>query len=212
MLGGYAFRCNTASSSLRAKEGKGPETPLMIFEKFLKEGGLASKVPRVREQSILTLVHIRRAHHMFPIRAYLPALVEALEDSDPTVRETAKTSVVELFTGPGVTDAARADLKKELTKKNVRKTIVENVLARVLVGASAAAAPSEAGSESGDAGYVRPSTSLGKRPGLSGSMSRSVSQPVTEKPRPASRTAAVPPTSIESGGAGTADFKAVYVS
>jgi len=34
----------------RSREGKGPETPLMTFEKHLREQGLASKVWRVREQ------------------------------------------------------------------------------------------------------------------------------------------------------------------
>ena len=218
LLGGYAYRCNPASSSImRGKDTKGgPETPLMIFERFLKEGGLSSKVSRVREQSILTLVQIRKAHHMFPIRPYLPLLVEALEDSDPSVRETAKVSVAELFTGPGVTDAARADLKKEMTKKGVRKTIVESLLAKVLAGGPSTPAASDAGSENGDAGYIPPSQSLSKRPGLNSSMSRSVSQPNPERSRPASRAAAAPSStlseSVIGGGISTADVKPVYVS
>lgn len=218
ILGGYAFRCNTATSSIRAKDGKGPETPLMMFEKFLKEGALGSKVSRVREQAILTLVHIRRAHHMFPIRPYLPSLVEALEDSDPAVRECAKTSVVELFTGPGVTDAARADLKKELTKKGVRKAIVELVLSRVLA-AGPGLAMSDAGSENGDAGgggYVPTGVPLGNKRMGTGTMSRSVSQPNLERlSRPASRAAAVSPTPPDPSAAGAgagSEVKAVYVS
>ncbi|KAI0684173.1 clasp N terminal-domain-containing protein [Cytidiella melzeri] len=223
LLGGYAFRFNTASSSLRAKEGKGPETPLMMFEKFLREGGFGSKVARVREQAILTLVHIRRTHHMFPIRPYLPGLVESLEDSDPAVRETAKTSVVELFTGPGVTDAARADLKKEMGRKGVRKGIVELLLGRILAGASGTTpVGSEAGSENGDAvAYVPLSVALAgkKTVGAAGgsSMSRSVSQPYVDKSRPASRNAAAPqpPTAgfVEglTGGAGVLDVKSVYI-
>lgn len=184
----------------------------MIFERFLKEAGLASKVPRVREQSILTLVQIRRSHHMFPIRPYLPSLVEALEDSDPSVRGTAGTSVVELFTGPGVTDAARADLKKEMTKKGVRKTIVESILAKVLAGGGASTpAASDAGSENGDPAYIAPSQSLSKKPGLANSMSRSVSQPNVDKSRPASRNAAAPVEGV-TGGVSTAEVKPAYVS
>ena len=38
-------------------------------------------------------------------------LVSTLEDSNSTVRETAKTSVVTLFTGLGASDAAHVDLK-----------------------------------------------------------------------------------------------------
>lgn len=41
---------------------------------------------------------------------------------------------MEIFTGQGVTDAARTDLKKEMAKKGVRKTIVDNVLIKLLSG------------------------------------------------------------------------------
>ena len=69
------------------------------------------------------------------------------------MRECARQSVVELFTGPGVTDAARADLKKEMTKKGVRKTIADSVLARVLAGGASTPGPaSEGGSSEGDHG------------------------------------------------------------
>jgi CLIP-associating protein 1/2 len=50
-LGGLTFRApgqSTLSSSSRA--GKGPETPLAMYEKFLRESGLSSKVWKVREQ------------------------------------------------------------------------------------------------------------------------------------------------------------------
>jgi len=49
ILGGYAFRSG-AGSTFSAKAGKGSETPIAIFERYLKEGGLASKVWKVREQ------------------------------------------------------------------------------------------------------------------------------------------------------------------
>ena len=52
-LGGLAFRCAPTSLlvSTRGRDaGKGPETPMMIWERFIREGGLQSKVWRVREQ------------------------------------------------------------------------------------------------------------------------------------------------------------------
>ncbi|CDO74043.1 hypothetical protein BN946_scf185043.g93 [Trametes cinnabarina] len=232
VMGGFAFRCGSPGTSVMksSRDGKGPETPLQLFERFLKEGGLASKVWRVREQSILVLVHIRRTHHMFPLRPYLPLLVDALEDTDSTVRECAKQSVVELFTGPGVTDAARADLKKELAKKGVRKTIADSVLTRVLAGGASPGTPaagSDAGSENGDAAaatkeYVPPSIALmHRKPGGAGSggassapVSRTVSQGnVREPPRPASRAAVMTPTGEgPSAAAGGSEVKPVYVA
>ncbi|KAA1466154.1 hypothetical protein DENSPDRAFT_862277 [Dentipellis sp. KUC8613] len=224
LIGGFAFRSGGGSVMGRSKDGKGSETPIQMFERFVKEIGLGSKVWRVREQSILTLVNIRRAHHLFPIRSYSPLLVEALEDSDSTVRETARVSVVELFTGPGVTDAARADLKKEMTKKGTRKGIVDGVLAKIVGGSST---PASEGSENGDAPsgkkeYIPPSLALqGGRPtasengaGPSG-MSRSVSHGnVRDGSRPASRAGArtnvtsPPPVPSESG----TDVQPYYVT
>ncbi|KAH9938409.1 clasp N terminal-domain-containing protein [Fomitopsis serialis] len=227
LLGGFAFRSGGTSAMMnRSREGKGPETPMQIFEKYFRELGLASKVWRVREQAVLTLVHLRRAHHLFPIRAYLPALVEALEDTDGNVRECARQSVVELFTGPGVTDAARADLKKEMTKKGVRKTIVDSVLLRVLAGGSGGASTpgtmSDAGSENGDAAqkeYVPPSIALmNRRPTQAAvaGLPRTASQSsVGSAPRPASRSAMVSPPPVDSPIAASAsgsDVKPVYVA
>lgn len=48
ILGGLAFRAGGTSSM--SSKAKGTETPLMTFEKYLREGGLGSKVWRVREQ------------------------------------------------------------------------------------------------------------------------------------------------------------------
>lgn len=53
VLGGLAYRCGGTASAMSTNQkdaGKGPETPLMIWERGLREGGLQSKVWRVREQ------------------------------------------------------------------------------------------------------------------------------------------------------------------
>ncbi|KAG6378472.1 clasp N terminal-domain-containing protein [Boletus reticuloceps] len=182
--------------------GKGHEPPIVNFERFLRDNGLSSKVWRVREQSILVLVNIRRAHHTFPIRPYLSLLVDALEDTDGNVRACATPSIIELFTGPGVTDAARADIKKEMTKKGVRKAIVDNVLNKLMSSSRTAGAstPLSEGSENGDAGtkeYIPPSLMLQNRRPTGGApaaapMVRAISHGnVKEQSRPASRTATV---------------------
>ena len=51
VMGGFAFRAGPAgTSAMNRSRDKGPETPLQMFERFLREGGLGSKVWRVREQ------------------------------------------------------------------------------------------------------------------------------------------------------------------
>ncbi|KAG6890930.1 hypothetical protein C0995_000887 [Termitomyces sp. Mi166 len=228
ILGGLAFRTGSGSASSKSKD-KGPETPLAMFERFLREGGLASKIWKVREQSILTLVHIRRAHHQFPIRPYLSLLVDCLEDTDAHVRDCARQSVIELFTGPGVTDGARADLKKEMTKKGVRKTIVEGVLSKLFGASVNSNIHSHESSEilNGDAPntkpkeYVPPSLVLqGRRPtagSQSGGVSRTVGQgSVKDGSRPSSRAATSPPltgpSASQTSTNESADAQPVYIA
>ncbi|KAJ3909224.1 clasp N terminal-domain-containing protein [Lentinula edodes] len=205
ILGGFAFRApgsTLATMSTGSRSGKGPETSLVVFERFLRENGLSSKVWKVREQSILTLVQIRRQHHMFPLRPYLPLLVDCLEDTDAHVRDCARQSVIELFSGPSVTDAARADLKKEMSKKGVRKTIVDGVLSKILNGNGADSNPqSPSGSESGDSkpvSYVPPSLALQgrKASGAPTPLAPSLSQSGIIRPpsRAAALDSSMPPT------------------
>ncbi|KAF8211346.1 clasp N terminal-domain-containing protein [Mycena galopus ATCC 62051] len=232
ILGGLAFRSGASASSAmssRSTSSKGPETPLMMFERYLREIGLASKVWKVREQSILTLVHIRRAHQQFPIRVYLSQLVDALEDTDAHVRDCSRQSVVELFSGPGVSDAARADLKKEMTKKNVRKTIVDGVLSKLLgVGGSMSSMggsgpQSREGSENGDITVkpIPPSLVLaGRRPTTASStsaLSRTASVHSTQSntSRPPSRAAPLsdsPANEVAPPAAESSDIRPVYIA
>ncbi|KAK7061538.1 clasp N terminal-domain-containing protein [Favolaschia claudopus] len=230
ILGGFAFRSGGSTGSAmsnKSTNAKGPETPLMIFERHLRENGLASKVWKVREQVILTLVHIRRAHQQFPIRPYLSQLVDALEDTDAHVRDCSRQSVVELFSGPGVSDAARADLKKEMTKKNVRKTIVDGVLSKLFgVGGSIGSNPqSHEGSENGDTTikpkeYIPPSLALaGRRPtagSSNGPASRaaSVHSVQSNSSRPPSRAAALdsPASEVASSTVEALDIRPVYIA
>jgi CLIP-associating protein 1/2 len=51
VLGGLTFRSGASSTlSTGANRGKGPETPMAMFERFLRESGFGSKVWKVREQ------------------------------------------------------------------------------------------------------------------------------------------------------------------
>lgn len=49
ILGGLAFRTGGSSAMSKSRD-KGPETPILMFERFMREGGLSSKVWKVKEQ------------------------------------------------------------------------------------------------------------------------------------------------------------------
>lgn len=155
-------------------------------------------------QSILTLVQLRRSHPLFPLRPFLSLLVDALEDGDGTVRECARHSIVEIFTGQGVTDAARTDLKKEMMKKGVRKTIVDGVLIKLLSGEGRITPSGDSADGKDDS---RPATLTAQKPSVPfvPIIGRSVSQSTApDLDTPTSRAGDVP--------SGDADVAPVYVS
>ena len=62
IIGGFAFRSSPSSSKLG--NGKGSEPPIVIFERFLKDHGLSSKVWRVREQVRVVSMELQELTHV----------------------------------------------------------------------------------------------------------------------------------------------------
>lgn len=107
-------------------------------------------------------------------------IVDALEDSDPTVRECARESAITLFSAPGVSDVARTDLKEQMAKKHVRKTIVDQILAGLM--SSSSSAVSSVGDQSDiDRALRAPSRMLSRNPSVQDSL-QGFSQPEVDTP------------------------------
>lgn len=120
--------------------------PAQLIDKAIREHGFGSKNPRIRESSLQYLTSLRtsstlRMEQLPTLKPYFQLLMHTLEDSDPTVREAAKESTVAIFSAPGLSDAARAELKKELGKGNVRKSTADHVLNKIFNGSSTSKDP-----------------------------------------------------------------------
>lgn len=127
---------------------------------------------------------------------------------------------MELFSGPGVTDGARADLKKEMTKKGVRKAIVDGVLSKLLSG-SIGVTYSRENPENSDTApakakeYLLPSLALqGRKPSQGNGLTRTASHgSVKDISRPASRAAlASSAAPVPSPTTENVEIQPVYVS
>lgn len=152
------------------------------------------------------IVQLRRSIPSFPIRSYLSPIVATLEDSDHNVRDCARQSTITLFSGPGVSDAARADLKNELAKKGVRKTIADSILAGVMNSTTSSATSSAGEGSDGDrAASAGPSRTIGRKP--SRELPRGLSQSRTAASRPETPGIETMPSSVSSS-----DVAVVYVS
>ena len=119
-----------SQSKLKSSNNKDiNDTPWLILEKSIREQGLNGKVWRIREQ---TLLHLATLHpqHSFPLRSFLSQFISLLEDSDSSVREAARSTIITLFrTSP---PQAKTSLKKEITERGIKKNVADEILDGVL--------------------------------------------------------------------------------
>ncbi|KAK4134229.1 ARM repeat-containing protein [Trichocladium antarcticum] len=103
-------------------------------ERFVRNTAMAGKNPRAKEASLHWLLQMHQERGL-QFRAYVPTLMELLEDADGMVREVAKTTVIELFrNSPG---PAKSDLKKQLKNFRVRPAIEQAIVKELNPTASA---------------------------------------------------------------------------
>ncbi|SAM83757.1 related to STU1-component of the mitotic spindle [Ustilago bromivora] len=209
-IGNAAYAISSGHLMTTGK-GKETETPLGIFERTLREAGLAAKFARIREQTVLLMPILRENCEKYPVRPLLPTMVDLLSDADATVREGARSTLVALFSSAA--PAAKADLKKELEKKAVRKQTADGILREVLGVPSAAVTPASVLSPPAPTSSVLTSrnhtaSSYGEADTLS-SLSRPAPSTGTARDAPAAA-----PTASASAAATAAadDIRPVYIA
>lgn len=151
-------------------------------ERFVRSSAMVGKNTRAKESGMQWLLQMHKDHAL-QFRTYVPTLMELLEDADPMVRETAKTTVIELFRE--APNAAKSDLKKQLKNFRVRPAI-ESVIVKELAPTSAVRMEPEARPDS--APLVRPTN-----------LAASVSSLASERPNtpmPEARPDAVEPSYV----------------
>ncbi|GAB1319001.1 suppressor of tub2 mutation [Madurella fahalii] len=149
-------------------------------ERFVRNTAMAGKNPRAKEASLHWLLQMHQEHGL-QFRAYVPTLMELLEDADGMVREAAKTTVIGLFRN--APNAAKSDLKRQLKNFKVRPAIEQAIVKELNPTSSAPASQSDSLDEP-------PAI----RPTLAASVSSLVERPVT--PMLDSRPDQVEPTYV----------------
>ncbi|EPE06095.1 heat repeat containing protein [Ophiostoma piceae UAMH 11346] len=108
----------------------------MDVERSIRNTAMTGKNPRAKEMSMQWLLQMHHEQGL-QFRAYVPVLMELLEDADGMVRDAAKATVIELFRDAPAT--AKTDLKKQLKNFKVRPAI-EQAIVKELAPAGASAA------------------------------------------------------------------------
>ncbi|RYP71458.1 hypothetical protein DL771_004825 [Monosporascus sp. 5C6A] len=144
-------------------------------ERFVRNTAMVGKNARLKEAGMHWLLQMHKEHGL-QFRAYVPTLMELLEDADGMVRDTAKTTVIELFRD--APNAAKSDLKKQLKNFKVRPAI-EQAIVKELAPTGGIKREVES----------RPESSLSARPNLSASVSSAASErPITPMTEPSAES------------------------
>lgn len=101
-------------------------------ERVIKETAIQGTHVRAKLEGI-SWVKKMHEEQQLQFKTFVSPIVECLEDADGTVRDAAKNNIVELFRT--ARDAAKADLRRQLTTHSVRKSIAEYILSRLQISA-----------------------------------------------------------------------------
>ncbi|CAG8708100.1 13066_t:CDS:2, partial [Acaulospora morrowiae] len=96
---------------------------------IIKDSAFGHKQWRVREQILQWVVTCTKKITDFSLRPWVPYMVKLLEDPHEHVRETAKDTIISLFSGAA--SHAKSDLKRELQEQSIRLGIVDYILTKV---------------------------------------------------------------------------------
>ncbi|KAJ4138205.1 suppressor of tub2 mutation [Fusarium equiseti] len=136
-------------------------------ERFVRNTAMQGKNPRAKETSMQWLLQMHQENGL-PFRAYVPVLMELLEDADGMVRDAAKNTVIELFRS--APNAAKSDLKRQLKNFKVRPAIEQIIVKELAPAPSRPVTP---------AAPAEPAPAPVSRPAFSASTSSAAERPIT---------------------------------
>ncbi|KAK1985780.1 clasp N terminal-domain-containing protein [Colletotrichum cereale] len=145
----------------------------MDVERSVRNVAMVGKNPRAKEAGMHWLLYMHQEHGV-QFRAYVPTLMELLEDADGMVRDVAKSTVIELFRH--APNTAKSDLKRQLKNFNVRPAIEQAIVKEL--APNAAERPKTPGLEAA-------APIVASKPKLAASVSSvSSERPITPAPPP----------------------------
>ncbi|KAK4179222.1 clasp N terminal-domain-containing protein [Triangularia setosa] len=163
-------------------------------ERAVRNLAMTGKNAKAKESSLHWLLQMHQESGL-PFRSYVPTLMDLLEDADATVRETAKTTVIELFRN--APNTAKSDLKRQLKNCKVRPAIEQAIVKELIPTSSASASQAD----SIDEHHPRPASRPASRAALSASASsHAVDRPITPAPDSSKSSDPVEPSYVNTKG------------
>lgn len=107
-----------ASQALTTLYGAAPAE----VERSVRNVAMAGKNPRAKEAGMQWLLLMHHQHGL-QFRAYVPTLMELLEDADGMVRDSAKSTVIELFRYARTPSVSVQEIRKKKKKQEKKKAV-----------------------------------------------------------------------------------------
>lgn len=134
------------AEALSVRESDAPHT---VFERLVRDHGLAATSPHVRRSVLRILPTLQQDGARLPVRMYLTELADNLQHADAHVREAAKAAILALL--HDAPPALKSELRDELSMRDVHRAVLDEITHGL--GAAKAPLPDELTSFSDD---IRP--------------------------------------------------------
>jgi CLIP-associating protein 1/2 len=97
-------------------------------ETMIRDEAIGGSNARAKQAGLQWVLKMHKEESM-PFKGYTQAMVARLEDADGNVRETAKNTLIELFSS--APERAKTDLKRQMKAFSVRHSIESQILAQI---------------------------------------------------------------------------------
>ncbi|KAJ9103654.1 hypothetical protein QFC19_004229 [Naganishia cerealis] len=144
-----------SSSTGSVAKGKEKENLEQMYERMLASA-LEAKGSRSKIGGMRVLCGVRQHTRGLGLKQFLPLLVGMLEDSDGSVREESKTTIIDLLSPSDVPASARSELQKLMQSRSLKSSLVDTIMNGILAG------PQTRQGEDGNISAGKPATKGGE--------------------------------------------------
>ncbi|MCJ1403770.1 suppressor of tub2 mutation [Xylographa trunciseda] len=106
-------------------------------EQIIRDMALSGRSPRAKEAAMQWVVKTRE--NSLQIKAFVPKILDCLGDQEGSVRDTAKSTIIELFRN--LNDGAKNDLKKQVLQRDIQKSIITHIFTQLGIAETSDFAP-----------------------------------------------------------------------
>ncbi|KAJ9127352.1 hypothetical protein QFC24_000759 [Naganishia onofrii] len=124
---------SSSTGSVSTGKGKEKETSVQMYERILVSA-FEAKGSRSKVGGMRVLCGVRQQTRGLGLKMFLPLLVAMLEDGDGSVREEAKSTIIDLLSPSDIPASARSEVQKLMQSRSLKPSLVDGIMTGILAG------------------------------------------------------------------------------